>query len=67
MHISILEAKFARKKCALYTGKYGMHALAGSVYPGNFRNIFNVTKPVFMPAGMGIWHQDVPPGSGIWT
>ena len=23
MHISILEAKFVRKKCALYTGKYG--------------------------------------------
>ena len=23
MHISILEAKFVRKKCTLYTGKYG--------------------------------------------
>ena len=23
MRISILEAKFVRKKCALYTGKYG--------------------------------------------
>ena len=24
MRILILEAKFVRKKCALYTGKYGM-------------------------------------------
>ena len=24
MRISILEAKFVRKKCALYTGKYGI-------------------------------------------
>ena len=38
MHISILEAKFVRKKCALYTGKYGSYYV---IYPGAPLRYFN--------------------------
>ena len=38
MHISILEAKFVRKKCALYMGKYGSYYV---IYPGAPLRYFN--------------------------